>query len=201
MTVRSSSGAASNVKFGYIYDSAVEGTLGLQRIALKTAGVERQIEERWNRSDASRPALAAAVSALAPGDTLVSWKLDSLASTLPGIVTVLYRLKERGISYLCAADGTTIGVDSDARTSWLIDALYNSTRVQIHAVSDEQTRSPPRGRIRSNKKGRRMSLSEADVATACDLIYQGSSVTSVAKLLNVGRSTLYRSIRANIISE
>jgi DNA invertase Pin-like site-specific DNA recombinase len=68
---------------GYARVSTDGQTLDAQHSALREAGAERVFAEKISGAVTERKALARAIAALAPGDTLIVSKLDRLALSSP----------------------------------------------------------------------------------------------------------------------
>jgi DNA invertase Pin-like site-specific DNA recombinase len=68
---------------GYARVSTEDQNLGLQRDDLHKAGCEQIYTDRVSGTKASRPGLTEALSHLRTGDTLVVWRLDRQAWSLP----------------------------------------------------------------------------------------------------------------------
>ncbi len=71
--------AGTSLLIGYARVSTEDQRLDLQFDALALAGCHRTFEDRASGARADRPGLAAALSHLRRGDTLVAWRLDRLA--------------------------------------------------------------------------------------------------------------------------
>jgi Resolvase, N terminal domain len=68
---------------GYARVSTREQNQALQLDALKAAGCERVYTEKASGAQRERPELRAALDYARQGDTLVVWKLDRLARSIP----------------------------------------------------------------------------------------------------------------------
>jgi DNA invertase Pin-like site-specific DNA recombinase len=101
------------MKIGYARVSTEEQNLDLQHGALTAAGCEKLFEDHGISGSATdRPGLAAALSALSAGDTLIVWKLDRLGRSLSHLVGLLDDLGKRGIGFISLTeniDTTTAG--------------------------------------------------------------------------------------------
>jgi Resolvase, N terminal domain len=90
---------------GYARVSTEDQRLDLQRDALSRAGCQRVFEDRASGARADRPGLAAALSHLRRGDTLVVWRLDRLGRTTHQLVGLLERFERDGIRLRSLQDG------------------------------------------------------------------------------------------------
>src|SRR5438552_335020 len=97
---------------GYARVSTSEQNLELQLDALKEAGCRRVFEETISGAAKARTQLRNALDFLRPGDTLVVWKLDRLARSLPQLIETIEQLHKKGRGFRSlteAIDTTTAG--------------------------------------------------------------------------------------------
>ncbi len=90
---------------GYARVSTDEQNLALQTDALGRAGCDRIFSDKLSGSRLDRPGLAAALSHLRRGDTLVVWKLDRLGRTVRQLVEFVAELNDDGIEFRSLTDG------------------------------------------------------------------------------------------------
>jgi DNA invertase Pin-like site-specific DNA recombinase len=180
------------VKIGYARVSTEEQNLGLQRDALKAAGVERVFEDRISGAAVQRPGLDAAIAALSAGDTLVVWKLDRLGRSLPHLIGLVQSLGERDIGFASLSES----IDTTTAGGQLVFHLMGALAQFERSLIVERTKAGmTAARARGRHLGRAPSLNPAQVSHARKLIDSGESPTAVASSLKVGRSTLYRALR------
>ena len=81
--------------------STSEQDLGLQLEALRGVGCrdEQVFLDTASGAHTARPGLDACVQALAPGDTLVVWRLDRLGRSMVHLVTVIEELLRRQVGF------------------------------------------------------------------------------------------------------
>ena len=90
---------------GYARVSTEDQRLDLQQDALAKLGFQKVFEDRASGARADRPELAAALSHLRRGDTLVVWRLDRLGRTTHQLVNLLERFEHGGIRLRSLQDG------------------------------------------------------------------------------------------------
>ena len=106
---------------GYARVSTDDQNVDLQVDALKRAGCERIfIDAGVSGSLVSRPALNEALSAGAPGDTLVTWRLDRLGRSLGHLISLIEALQERKVEFVSLSDA--------------IDTSTAGGRLQFHVL-------------------------------------------------------------------
>lgn len=113
------------------------------------AGCQRVFEDRASGARTDRPGLAAALSHLRRGDTLVIWRLDRLGRTTHQLVGLLERFEHEGIRLRSLQDG----IDPAS--------VMGRATLQIGAVFAEMERNLLRERTRAA-----LDLPAADVVPA-----------------------------------
>ncbi|MFS0712203.1 recombinase family protein [Brevundimonas sp. 2P06AA] len=183
----------SSVKIGYARVSTEEQNLSLQRDALERAGVARVFEDHAGGASKYRPGLDAALNMLGPGDTLVVWKLDRLGRTVQHLINLVHDLGERGIEFVSLSEN----IDTTTAGGRLVFHMMGALAEFERSLIVERTKAGmASARSRGRHLGRSPSLNPSKVEHARMLIDSGASVSDTARTLNVGRSTLYRALRA-----
>jgi DNA invertase Pin-like site-specific DNA recombinase len=127
---------------------------------------------------------------LRPGDTLVVPALDRLARSLHDLITLVGDLRRAGVGFRSlneALDTTTPG-------GRLVFHVFAALAEFIRELIVEGTREgPDAARAAGRRLCRPPAMSEEQVRHARDLLTRPeNSVTSIAHLLGVSRSTLYK---------
>jgi DNA invertase Pin-like site-specific DNA recombinase len=184
------------MQIGYARVSTADQTLALQRDALTAAGCERIFtDEGVSGSITTRRGLDRALAALAPGDTLVVWKLDRLGRSLSHLVNLVTALGERGVNFRSLSDP----IDTSSAGGRLVLHMMGALAEFERSLIVERTQAG----IQAAKKrgvhlGRPPILEPAQIDHARTLIESGESPRAVARSLKVGRSTLYRALNLSI---
>lgn len=84
---------------GYARVSTQDQKPALQLDALAAVGCERVFTEKASGAQRDRPELAAALSYLRDGDSLVVWKLDRLARSMQQLIETVADLEAKGIGF------------------------------------------------------------------------------------------------------
>ncbi|MFI5022399.1 MAG: recombinase family protein [Alphaproteobacteria bacterium] len=182
------------MRIGYARVSTVDQTLALQRDALKEAGCEKVFADHGVSGTATtRPGLDRALKALKPGDTLVVWKLDRLGRSLSHLVQIIAELGGRGINFRSLSDP----LDTESAGGRLVLHIMGALSEFERSLIVERTRaSLIAAKRRGQKLGRKAILTPAQVKHARRLIDGGESPRTVATTLRVGRTTLWRALKA-----
>ena len=132
---------------GYARVSTLDQTPALQIDALKLAGCERIFTEKASGAQRDRPELAAALSYVRARDTLVVWKLDRLARSLPQLIETVAHLEAGGSGFR----SLTEAIDTTTAGGKLIFHIFGALAEFERSVIRERTRAglkaaPDRGR-------------------------------------------------------
>ena len=175
---------------GYARVSTQDQNPALQLDALKAAGCEKVFTEKASGAQRDRPELAAALSYMRSGDSLVVWKLDRLARSLPQLIETVATLEDQGIGF-CSL---TEAIDTTTAGGKLVFHIFGALAEFERSVIRERTRAGLKAaRDRGRKGGRPPALSAADLAVAKALLRDPAiTVDEVATRLKVSPATLYR---------
>ncbi len=84
---------------GYARVSADGQTLDSQQASPNAAGAMKVYAEKISGAIAERKALAKAIEALGPGDTLIVTRLDRLARSTEDLLNILHTIAKRGAKF------------------------------------------------------------------------------------------------------
>jgi len=175
---------------GYARVSTVDQNLELQRDALEKAGCERVFEDHISGASSERPGWAKATTALREGDTLVVWRLDRLGRSLKHLIDIVNELHARGVGFKSLNEN----IDTTNPGGRLVFHIFGALAEFERELIRERTQAGlAAARARGRKGGRPRKLSARQVATARMLLGDSNrTVTEVAELLGVSRTTIYR---------
>jgi DNA invertase Pin-like site-specific DNA recombinase len=177
---------------GYGRVSTSGQLLDRQIRALTDAGCIKVFTDRLSGRTADRPELAACLAYLRPGDTLVVPSLDRLSRSLQDLIGLVAELRRRGVGFRSlheALDTTTPG-------GRLIFHVFAALAEFIRELIVEGTREGlDAARARGQRLGRPPALTPEQIRHARHLLANPeNTVASIARLLGVSRSTLYKHI-------
>ncbi len=178
--------------FGYARVSTDEQTTRLQFDALKAAGCGKIFQDKLGGALSSRPQLDRVIAELLAGDTLVVWKLDRLGRSLRNLLEIAETLYERGV----ALRSLTEHIDTATAAGKMLYSVLGAVAQFERDVLRERTVAGIRAaQARGEHVGRPPALTPTQVREAKKMIDRGESPNHVARILRVGRSTLYRHLR------
>ena len=175
---------------GYARVSMQDQNPALQLDALTAAGCEKVFTEKASGAQRELADLAAALSYMRSGDSLVVWKLDRLARSLPQLIETVATLEDQGIGFR----SLTEAIDTTTAGGKLVFHIFGALAEFERSVIRERTRAGLKAaRDRGRKGGRPPALSAADLAVAKALLRDPAiTVDEVATRLKVSPATLYR---------
>jgi DNA invertase Pin-like site-specific DNA recombinase len=160
----------------------------LQHDALLAAGCERV----WTDIGClppNQPALANLCAQSRPGDTLVIWRLDRIATTLDSLTDTINDLTERNLHLRSLSEGIDCTAPDGMSTVFAhVDTFLSDQRNERAHIGLAAARA--QGRL----GGRPRALTEESRERATTLFFAGFSIADIAAALRVSRATIYRHI-------
>ena len=180
------------MKIGYARVSTDDQNLDLQRDALERAGCGRIYEEHKSGKSLDRPQLDECRKALRSGDTLVVWRLDRLARSLPDLIKIVAGFRTDGIGFESVTEQIDTATAAGELTFHVFGALAQFERQLIR----ERTKAGlAAARARGRKGGRPKKLSPSDVKAVRALVKAGElTMEEIAGKFGVHRSTIYAAL-------
>jgi DNA invertase Pin-like site-specific DNA recombinase len=179
---------------GYARVSTADQTLNLQQDTLEKAGCTKIFTDTASGAKQERKGLVEALEYVREGDTLVVWRLDRLGRSLKDLIEKLTDLHNRNIGF----KSLTENIDTTTPGGKLIFHIFGALAEFERDLIKERTNAGLQAaRARGRKGGRPQVLTEKKVAMARTLYADKSnSINDICKTLNIGRTTLYRYIKA-----
>ena len=178
------------MRVGYARVSTQDQCLDAQIDALKAAGCERIFSDVASGAKASRNGLAEALDYLRDDtDTLVVFKLDRMARSLPHLIEITSQLQKRDIGF----HSITEAIDTDTPGGKLLFHMMGAIGEFERDLIRERTRAGlDAARKRGRVCGRPRRMTDAKLAAAKKLLGDGVPVKDVANTIEVSVPTLYR---------
>jgi DNA invertase Pin-like site-specific DNA recombinase len=180
------------MKYGYARVSTEDQNPAMQLAALKKAGCKTVFKDEVTGAHVKRPALTRCLKALQPGDTLIVWKLDRLGRSLRDLIHMLDGFKQQGIKFR----SLTEAIDTETPTGRAMWQMIGVLAELERSLITERTRAGVKAaQKRGVKFGRTIKLTPERLTHARKLIQQGTRPTDAAKIIGVGRATLYSALQ------
>jgi DNA invertase Pin-like site-specific DNA recombinase len=179
---------------GFLLESLPSPDPALQLAALKKAGCRKTFTDHGlSGATTKRPALTRCLKDLEHGDTLTVWKLDRLGRSVRDLLNILHDIQGRGVRF----QSITEAIDTETPTGRAMLHMVVLLAELERGLITERTRAGIKAAKRRGVKfGRRPKLSPEQVEHARDLIAGGKTTPVVAALLRVGRTTVWRALKA-----
>jgi DNA invertase Pin-like site-specific DNA recombinase len=175
------------MRVGYARVSARDQNIDAQ--VGRLADCERVFAEKESGSKAGRPELAACLTFVREGDTLVVTRLDRLARSVAHLCSIAETLKDKGVA-LVVLDQQIDTTTAPGRLFFHLLAAFAEFELDIRKEAQRAGIAHARG-VGKNT-GRPRALDEADARAAVDLWESGKSQASVCRRFHISRSTLFR---------
>lgn len=180
----------SGVLIGYARVSTTAQLLDRQFRALADVGCAKVFSDQLSGRDAARPELLACLDYLRAGDTLVVPSLDRLSRSLQDLITLVGQLRRRGIGFRSLHEN----LDTTTPGGRLVFHVFAALAEFIRELIVDGTREGlAAARARGVRLGRPPAMTPEQVRHARDLLARpDNTVSSIARLLGVSRSTIYK---------
>src|SRR5947209_11547234 len=178
---------------GYARASTSDQTLNLQKDALEHIGCSKIFTDTISGSTTERHGLAAALSYVREGDTLVVWRLDRLGRSLKHLIETITVLNNRKIGF----KSITENIDTTTSGGKLIFHIFGALAEFERDIIRERTNAGlEAARSRGKKGGRPRALTPQKIQLARRLYADKStSVSEICKMLGISRHTLQRYVK------
>jgi len=180
------------MKYGYARVSTEDQNPAMQFAALKRAGCKTVFKDEVTGAHVKRPALTRCLKKLETGDTLIVWKLDRLGRSLRDLIHMLDGFKQQGVKFR----SLTEAIDTETSAGRAMWQMIGVLAELEHSLIAERTRAGVKAaQKRGVKFGRKVKLTPDRLAHARKLIEQGTRPTDAAKIIGIGRTTLYSALQ------
>jgi DNA invertase Pin-like site-specific DNA recombinase len=175
---------------GYARVSTDGQTLDTQLAALREAGAARVFAEKETGVKTDRAALAKAVAALEPGDTLVVTKLDRLARSTRDLLNTLAAIGERVAGFKSLGDPWADTTTPHGKL--MITVLGGLAEFERHLILSRTSEGRRRAKANGVKFGRKPKLTKHQIMEIMGRLETGETCRSIAKSYNVSHMTISR---------
>ena len=183
---------------GYARTSTLDQAAGLeaQERDLAEAGCTKVFVEQVSSVDVkAREALAQALEFVREGDALVVTKLDRLARSVAHLMELLEMIEAKGASLRILS----MGIDTSTATGKLMLTLLGGVAEFERSIMLERQREGiAKAKAQGKYKGRKPTA-KAKAEEVLKLHQEGIGGTEIAKRLGIGRASVYRILKEEII--
>src|SRR3954470_16316036 len=177
---------------GYARVSTEDQDLTLQRSPLKEVGCERIYDEKVTGARRTRPQLARMLDQLRAGDVVVVSRLDRLARSTRDLLEIAEQLNEAEAGLRSLHEPWA---DTTSPAGRMVLTVFAGIAEFERELIRERTHA---GRVAAKARGVRFGrppkLTADQIALARRLVAEGTSVPEISRILNIHRTTLYRTL-------
>jgi DNA invertase Pin-like site-specific DNA recombinase len=179
---------------GYARTSTTEQRAGLeaQLRDLKTAGCSRIFQEQVS-SVGERAQLEAILEYVRERDTVVVTKLDRLARSARGLNELVDALERKGVALRILNFGGGPVDTRGAAGRLMLNVFAAFAQFELEIMKERQREGIAVARASGKYKGRKPTA-RAKSTEAIRLVAEGKRISEVAKILQVGRASVYRAL-------
>jgi DNA invertase Pin-like site-specific DNA recombinase len=173
---------------GYTRVSTTDQNLEIQIAALKAAGCDViRSEKRSGTSTTGRAELQTVLDFLRKGDCLMVTRIDRLARSIGDLQDIVRAVKAKGAS----VKATEQPIDTSAAGKAFLDMLGVFAEFETNLRKERQAEGIAKAKAAGVYKGRPPSV---DIAKVRDLKKKGLGASEIAKVLKIGRASVYRAL-------
>jgi DNA invertase Pin-like site-specific DNA recombinase len=174
---------------GYARVSTTDQDLFIQEAVLKAAGCEViRAEKRSGTTTAGREELRTVLDFLRKGDVLMVTRIDRLARSIGDLQDIVRTVKGRGASL----KATEQPIDtSTAAGKCFLDMLGVFAEFETNLRRERQLEGIARAKVEGVYQGRPASIDAAKVRA---MKAKGMGATEIARVLKIGRASVYRAL-------
>ncbi|MFI1890453.1 recombinase family protein [Streptomyces jumonjinensis] len=181
---------ATGVLIGYARVSTKGQLLDRQIAALEKAECARVFADKKSGKNAERPELWKALDYARPGDTIVVPSLDRLGRSIQDLIAIVSGLRKRGIGFHSLHEALDTTTPGGRLVFHVFAALAEFIRELIVQGTVEGLAE---ARARGERIGRPPAMSAEQIRHARSMLADpDASISSIAKLLGISRTTLYK---------
>lgn len=180
---------------GYIRVSTLDQNTERQ---LANVHLDKIFEDKASGKDTKRPQLAACLTYLREGDTLIVHSIDRLARNLEDLQRIIRELNAKSVSVCFLKENLDFMADGSTPMQTLMLQMLGAFAQFERALIKERQRE---GIALAKKNGRRLgrpkTLSQAQEQELCAQILSNGNKKMIAKEFGISRPTLYRIMQTN----
>ena len=192
------------VIMGNIKQSMLGQRIGYIRVSTLDQHVERQLEgievaktfiDKASGKDTKRPQLELLMSFVRTGDTVVVHSMDRLARNLDDLRRIVQTLTGRGVCIEFVKEHLSFTGEDSPMASLMLSVMGAFAEFERTLIHERQRGGIALAKQRGAYKGRKKSLSQAEVVKLRQRLTTGMSKAQVAREAGISRETLYQYLR------
>jgi len=179
-------------RIGYVRVSTFEQNAQRQ---LDEIPVDRLFIDQASGKDIKRPQLETMLAFVCEGDTVVVHSMDRLARNLDDLRRLVQQLTRRAIRIEFVKEGLTFTGEDSPMAHLMLSVMGAFAEFERSLLRERQREGIVLAKQRSAYRGRKPSLSAAQITDLRRRIAAGERKAQVARELGVSRETVYQYLR------
>ena len=178
--------------------------IGYIRVSTLDQHTERQLEgievdktflDKAPGKDTKLPQLDLLMSFVRSGDTVIVHSMDRLARNLDDLRRIVQTLTGKGVRIEFVKEHLTFTGEDSPMANLMLSVMGAFAEFERALIKERQREGIAQAKKRGAFKGRRKSLSQAEIAEIRRRITKGMSKAQVAREFGISRQTLYQYLR------
>jgi DNA invertase Pin-like site-specific DNA recombinase len=168
-----------------------------QRVDRQLDGVtvDRTFTDTVSGKDTDRPELVAMLGFVRDGDTVVVHSMDRLARNLEDLRRIVRELTDKGVQVQFQAEQLTFTGEDTALATLLLSVMGAFAEFERALIRERQREGIELAKKRGAYRGRKRSLSEAQVTELRQRAGAGAEKATLARDFHISRETVYQYLR------
>jgi DNA invertase Pin-like site-specific DNA recombinase len=182
----------SGQRIGYIRVSTLDQHTERQLDGIE---VDKTFTDKASGKDTKRPQLELMMSFVRSGDTVIVHSMDRLARNLDDLRRIVQTLTGRGVRIEFVKEHLTFTGEDSPMAKLMLSVMGAIHEFDRALIKERQREGITLAKKRGVYKGRKKSLSPAEVTELRQRITAGMSKAQAAREFDISRETLYKYLR------
>ena len=179
-------------RIGYIRVSTVDQNTERQLDGIK---LDKTFTDKASGKDTKRPELELMMSFVRSGDTVIVHSMDRLARDQNDLHKIVQTLTGKGVRIEFIKEHLTFSGDDSPISKLMLSVMGAVHEFERALIKERQLEGIALAKKRGVFKGRKKSLSEAEVSALRERITDGMSKARAAREFGISRETLYKYLK------
>lgn len=177
--------------------------IGYKRVSSVGQNDERQLDgididelftDKASGKDTNRPQLSAAIRYARKGDVFVVHSMDRLARNIVDLRGIVEDLNAKGVAVRFVKENLVFNGEDSAMNNLLLNMLGAVAEFERSMIKERQREGIAIAKTKGKYKGRKPSLTSAQVDEVVELKASGVSISEIARRYGVSRPSIYRAL-------
>ena len=158
--------------------------------------VTRTFVDKASGKDVKRPQFEALMSFVRAGDTVLVHSMDRLARNLDDLRSIVQTLSQRGVCIEFVKENLKFSGEDSPMAILMLSVMGAFAEFERSLIRERQREGIALAKQRGAYRGRKRSLSDADIVFLRQRIQNGEKKAKVAREFGISRETLYQYLRS-----